>query len=159
MRLGVKLSRLPMLFLTQMHAPHSHWARTQPQLKYSPRFLMKVPVFMAKNPDSFFNPFPASRSTLWSFHNRVGRAHISLSPCFFRRAGPGALLSIIWQPWASHLVALAAACLCYLPGHCDDRTQGRVLPGGYKAHTEGTRCTRNFIPCCFPNLEGYCSLC
>lgn len=54
MKLGVKLTRLPMLFLTQMHAPHSHWARTQPQLKYSPRFLMKVPVFMAKNPDSFF---------------------------------------------------------------------------------------------------------
>lgn len=88
MKLGVKLTRLPMLFLTQMHAPHSHWARTQPQLKYSPRFLMKVPVFMAKNPDSFFlTPFLHHDQHYGVFTTGLGEPTFLSAPAFSGELG------------------------------------------------------------------------
>lgn len=114
MRLGVKLTRLPMLFLTQMHAPHSHWARTQPQLKYSPRFLMKVPVFMAKNPDSFFKPLSCVTINTMEFSQQGWESPHFSQPLLFQE-------SWAWSPALHYLAALgkslssSGCCMPVLP--------------------------------------------
>lgn len=135
-----------MLFLTQMPKPHSPWAGTQPRLRCSPCVLMKVPLFTAKKPDKKKTPF-LSHSQLHGAVCTMGWE----SPHFplFRESWVWSPVSNVWQPWASHLGALAASCLCYLPGRCGDRTQGsaaRWVQSTYKGNTRQTKFNSLLLP-------------